>query len=114
MKNHRNVLLRSVTVAVAVIGFSLPAVAATDNDAPTTPATTYHGLPGNNPGHGGSSASPNGTGVNGGNGIHMIRNNPGQEDSNPNDDGVSGFANELNTVHGGIGEANQNVGKEIP
>ena len=79
------------------------------NADPVTPATTFHGLPGNNPAHGGSSASPNGTGVNGGNGIHDIDQNPGQLGINPGDDGVPGFANQLATVHGGIGAANKNA-----
>jgi len=114
MKSSHNILLTYAAIAVAVIGLSSPAAAGAGIDAPDTPATTFHGLPGNNPGFGGSSANPNGTGVNGGNGIHGIANTPGQEGSNPNDDGVAGFANELNTVHGGIGAANKNVGKELP
>jgi hypothetical protein len=41
--------------------------------------------------------------------LHGIANNPGQDNSNPNDDGTNGFANELESVHGGIGDVNQNV-----
>lgn len=114
MKSNYNTLLKSATVLVAVIGLAIPAFAGTDNEAPVTPATTFHGLPGNNPGYGGSSANPNGTGVNGGNGIHGIAATPGQAGINPNDDGIAGFANQLDSVHGGIGEANKNVGKELP
>lgn len=35
-------------------------------------------------------------------GKHGIGNVPGQSGDNPNDDGVNGFRNELDTVHGGI------------
>ncbi len=114
MKSVSNTVLKFAVVAVAVTGFTVPAAAEAKKDAPVTPATTYHGTPGNTPGYGGSSANPNGNGKNGGNGIHGIANTPGQADLNPNDDGVPGFANQLNTVHGGIGAANKNVGKELP
>jgi hypothetical protein len=114
MRNDFNTLLTYAAIAVALVGFSFPAAAGAGIDAPDTPATTFHGLPGNNPGFGGSSANPNGEGVNGGNGIHGIDDTPGQDGTNPNDDGVAGFANELDSVHAGIGAANPNVGKEMP
>lgn len=53
-------------------------------------------------------ASPNGTNDRAG-GLHGIGNNPGQSGSKPNDDGVNGQANELETMHGGIGDVNKNA-----
>ncbi len=57
---------------------------------------------------GGNNANPNGANDGGGN-LHGIGNNPGQSGSNPNDDGVNGQANELETMHGGIGAKNKNA-----
>ena len=57
----------------------------------------------------GTNANP-GVGNDNGNGLHGIANNPGQSGDKPNDDGTNGFANELNTVHGGIDEVNPQVG----
>lgn len=71
----------------------------TANANPTTQATVWHGLPGNNPAHGGSSANPNGGGVNGGNGIHDIDENPGQSGVSPADFDTGTVACEL---HGGM------------
>ena len=69
------------------------AQAESGTDAPVTPATTIHGAPGNTPGFGGSSANPQGGGVNGGNGIHNIA-------------GIQANAGTLdwpaNTAHGGL------------
>lgn len=57
---------------------------------------------------GGNNANPNG--ANGGvNNLHGIANNPGKSGRNPNDDGTKGFANQLQTVHGGIGDVNKNA-----
>jgi len=74
-------------------------------EASTTPATEIHGAPGNTPGFGGSSASPEGNGVGDGNGIHNIAGGaPGQN---------GGFAQEGEppacTMHGGLNNGyNQN------
>lgn len=57
---------------------------------------------------GGNNANPNGANAGGGN-LHGIGNNPGQNGTNPNDDGTPGFANQLETVHGGIGDRNKNA-----
>jgi hypothetical protein len=81
-----------------------PGAAQSSIDAPENPATDHHGLPGNNPGFGGSSANPQGQGANGGGGIHGIDNVPGHNpDNHPGADGVAGFASQLGTVHGGLG-----------
>lgn len=60
--------------------------------------------------NGNANANPNGANANGGN-IHGIGNNPGQSGSKPNDDGVPGQANELETMHGGIGDVNKNANR---
>ena len=57
---------------------------------------------------GNANANPNGVNENGGQ-IHGIGANPGQADTNPSNDGTKGFANELDNVHGGIGDVNKNV-----
>ena len=57
---------------------------------------------------GGNNANPNGANDGGGN-LHGIANNPGKSGTNPNDDGTAGFANQLETVHGGIGDVNKNA-----
>ena len=61
--------------------------------------------PGNN-----ANANPNGNDGNGSNGgqIHGIGNTPGQSDADPRD-GEPGFADQLETVHGGIGDKNKNA-----
>ncbi len=56
----------------------------------------------------GQNANPNGANDGGAN-MHGIGNNPGKSGDKPNDDGTNGFANELNTVHGGISDVNKNV-----
>jgi hypothetical protein len=71
--------------------------------APNTPATHHHGLPGNNPGFGGASANPQGTGKNGGGGIHGIGNVPGKNAANHPSVGTPGFRDQIGTVHGGLG-----------
>lgn len=79
----------------------------TNNDDLDTPADTIHpNIHQNN--NAGNNANPNGVNAGGGN-MHGIGNVPGQLGINPNDDGTAGFANQLNTVHGGIGNYNQNV-----
>jgi hypothetical protein len=94
--------------AVLSLGFLLAdsAAAESSREAPETPATHHHGLPGNNPGFDGSSANPDGkgNGKNGGGGIHGIDNVPGHNSANyPGADGTPGFASQLGTVHGGLG-----------
>lgn len=88
-------LVASVCVFSAGV---LPSLAGTNNTAPTTPATAIHGLPGNNPGYGGSSANPTGSGVNGGNGIHDIDDNPHFGNYNPAQDSID----PANSMHGGL------------
>lgn len=84
--------------------------AGTNNDDLATPADVIHpnihqnNGPGNNANPNGNN-NPNGNGAN----MHGIGNNPGQRGINPNDDGVRGFANQLETVHGGIGSVNKNA-----
>ena len=82
-------------------------IAGTNNDDLDTPADTIHPNIHQNNGPG-NNANPNGANDGGGN-MHGIANNPGQRGINPNDDGVNGFANQLETVHGGIGAYNKNA-----
>lgn len=55
----------------------------------------------------GTNANPRGK-TNDGGGIHGIGNVPGQSGANPGD-GRPGFADQLETVHGGIGDVNKNA-----
>lgn len=85
----------------------LTGVGGTANDGLDTPADTIHpNIHANN--NAGQNASPNGSNAGAGN-MHGIGNNPGQQGVNPNADGVSGFANQLATVHGGIDSVNKNA-----
>lgn len=98
--------LLKIAAAAAMLGCTSIIPVSAQNagtDAPTTPATAHHGLPGNNPGFGGSSANPQGTGVNGGGGIHGIANVPGHNADNHPSNGEPGFNDQLGTVHGGLG-----------
>lgn len=71
-----------------------------------TPADTIHPNIHQNV-TGGNNANPNGANGGGGN-LHGIANNPGQSGANPGD-GKPGFADQLETVHGGIGAKNKNA-----
>ena len=74
-----------------------------------TPADTIHPNIHTKVGNGdGTNANPNGANENGGN-IHGIANVPGKNGDGPNADGVNGQANELETMHGGIGAYNKNA-----
>ena len=91
----------SILIITSIAGtiFASTALAESQNEAPTTPATSIHGAPGNTPGFGGSSANPNGNGKNGGDGIHNIGGGaPGQNgEVNPGElGGPSG------DMHGGL------------
>lgn len=55
----------------------------------------------------GSNANPRGANNKGDN-LHGIANNPGQSGASPRD-GARGFADQLQTVHGGIGDVNKNA-----
>ena len=97
-------LLSLLTIAVLASSPALACDRHASHDK-TPRATEFHGLPGNNPGHGddNASASPNGTGINGGGGIHGITNVPGQNPDNSPSVGEPGFADQMGTVHGGMG-----------
>jgi len=95
---------------LAAIAISvLPAIALAAPQNNDTPADTIHPDIHAKVGQGdGTNANPNGVNANGGN-IHGIGNVPGQGGDNPNADGTNGQANELETMHGGIGEYNKNA-----
>lgn len=93
-----------VTALVALPVMALAAPKATD-----TPADTIHPNIHSKVGRGdGTNANPNGANANGGS-IHGIANVPGKNGDNPNADGTKGQANELETMHGGIGSKNKNA-----
>jgi len=94
-------MMRTAVLALAAVALmAAPALAASKREAPETKATDIHGAPGNTPGFGGSSANPNGGGVNGGNGIHNIGGGaPGQGGVNEEDDRPAG------NMHGGLAGA---------
>ena len=109
MRNDLRHSLKAAVVVASLAGFAGPAFATGGNSAPETPADVIHPNIHDKVGNGdGTNANPNGANANGGN-IHGIANVPGKGGGNPNDDGTNGFANQLNTVHGGIGAKNQNV-----
>lgn len=90
--------------------FSEPDAAAggggTANDDLDTPADTIHpNIHQNN--NAGQNANPNGN--DGGGNMHGIGNVPGQNGTHPGDDGVPGFANQIDTVHGGMSTVNRNA-----
>lgn len=75
-------------VVLAAAGVAGVSYAGTANEAPVTPATTIHGLPGNNAGFSdqanGACPATNGNGACDG-GIHNIASNPGQSGTSPQD-----------------------------
>jgi hypothetical protein len=103
-------MIKTYLAAVAALALAIALTVGASTAAPgdnTPRATEIHGLPGNNPANGGSSANPNGGGVNGGNGIHNIAGGaPGQ--------GAGAAANEAGrppacNMHGGLATGvNQN------
>jgi Spy/CpxP family protein refolding chaperone len=101
MNDVRVLLVAAALFATAAVGV---AVADSGSDAPTTPATELHGLPGNNPGHGGASANPQGGGQGGGDGIHDIGDVQGGAAGTPAD----GSQPPACVAHGGLGAANPN------
>lgn len=94
--------MKTLVVATTVLLLlSGSAMADRKKDAPTTPATEHHGLPGNNPSNaGGASANPNGQGAGGGNGIHDIDQNPGQSGNHPDPSGTA--TQPAENMHGGL------------
>jgi len=97
----RRPVVACVFTALALAALGIAGFAAAGKDAPVTPATEIHGLPGNNPGYGGSSANPTGGGVNGGDGIHDIADGaPGWDGTSAADGGEPPAC----TIHGGLGD----------
>ena len=104
--NHRRSVIKTATIIVGSLMLLAGSVAAADVADVDNIADVIHPNIHQNVGDG-NNANP-GVGNDNGNNIHGIANVPGQEDTNPNDDGEAGFANELETVHGGISEVNPN------
>lgn len=87
--------MRNIVILIACLAAS----AAHAENSPVTPADTIH--PNIHQNNGAGSAACPGDQDQCQN-MHGIGNNPGQSGDGPNDDGVNGFRNELDTVHGGI------------
>jgi hypothetical protein len=92
--------------AIAGLFVVLAAPVSADPKHVVTPADTIHPNIHQNV-TGGNNANPNGANAGGGN-LHGIANNPGQSGADPAD-GKPGFADQLETVHGGIGAKNKNA-----
>jgi hypothetical protein len=109
MKNDLRQVVAATAFIFAAASFPTASFATGGNSNPNTPADVIHPNIHDKVGNGdGTNANPNGANANGGN-VHGIGNVPGQNGDHPNNDGSNGFANELNTVHGGIGTVNGNV-----
>ncbi len=95
-------------LACAALALSLATAVDAAPGKSDTPADTIHPDIHDKVGRGdATNANPNGANANGGN-IHGIGNVPGQSDADPAD-GRAGFADQLETVHGGIGSKNRNA-----
>jgi hypothetical protein len=66
------------------------------------------GADGNSPSNNANPTTTTGQGNANGDNLHGIRNNPGQSGADPAN-GAPGFADQLETVHGGIGAVNPNI-----
>ncbi|CUI66193.1 hypothetical protein [Cognatishimia activa] len=100
-------------MTAATVALILAAPASFAANASDTPADILHPNIHDKVGLGAgdnNNANPNGNAGNGSNGggIHGIGNTPGQSGADPAD-GDPGFADQLETVHGGIGEKNKNA-----
>lgn len=97
------------TLIYATATLALVATGAFAAPKAKTPADVIHPNIHSKVGRGdGTNANPNGANENGGN-IHGIANVPGKGGDTPNADGIRGQANELQTMHGGIGAKNKNA-----
>ena len=91
----------------ASVGIAAAGNGGTNNDGLDTPADEIHpAIHANN--NAGNNANPNGVSDGGGN-MHGIANVPGQNGANDPGQGAPGFADQLETVHGGIGAYNPNA-----
>jgi len=111
MQKKAGRMIMTAVLVTAIAGFTAPVLAASASE---TPADTIHPDIHTKVGQGAgnnANANPNGANDNGGQ-IHGIANVPGKNDAS-NTDGISGFANELEQVHGGIGAYNKNA-KDLP
>lgn len=97
--------MKKLACSVAVV-LATTAFANADPSGVVTPADTIHPNIHQKVGTG-ANANPNGANANGGQ-IHGIGNNPGKSGADPAD-GAPGFADQLETVHGGIGSKNKNA-----
>ncbi|MBV1903718.1 MAG: hypothetical protein KUG58_08795 [Marinosulfonomonas sp.] len=97
--------MKTLALTLTAAAFSTTSALAGVADV-STPADVIHPNIHQNVG-GGNNANPNGANDGGGN-LHGIANVPGQSDADPAT-GEPGFADQLGTVHGGIGSKNKNA-----
>jgi hypothetical protein len=95
-------LTTSAILVAAVASSAVAGVRDVDNQADVNHPDIHQNVTG------GNNANPNAANG-GGDNLHGIANNPGKSGQKPNDDGAKGFANQLETVHGGIGDVNKNA-----
>ena len=98
---------KTILAAIALAAFNVTPSFAGVTDV-TNIADTLHPNIHQNVGDG-NNANPNGVSPQGGANLHGIGNVPGQDAEVDPGDGEPGFADQLNTVHGGISEVNKNV-----
>ena len=98
---------KSILAAIALVAFNVAPSNAGVKDVANI-ADVLHPNIHQNVG-GGNNANPNGVSPAGGANLHGIGNTPGQNDDVAPSDGAPGFADQLNTVHGGIGTVNKNA-----
>lgn len=97
---------KTILAAIALAAFNVTPSFAGVADVTNIADTLHPNIHGNVTD--GNNANPNGVSPAGGANLHGIVNVPGQSDAEPGD-GEPGFADQLNTVHGGISEVNKNV-----
>ena len=103
MKKKASITLAASAVLVATVAGSAAAgVRDVDNQADVNHPDIHQNVTG------GNNANPNAANDGGGN-LHGIAANPGKSGTNPNADGTKGFANQLENMHGGIGDKNKNA-----
>lgn len=94
--------IMTAAAALSVGGLMGVSMADSGKAAPVTPATQFHNLPGNNPGHDGTTGTPNAGDPGNSNGIHDV--GPGEAaDALANTDNPPSCQ-----FHGGLDAANKN------
>ena len=106
MSEKSRTALKAAIVATLMAGLFATAAEAKPDGVVTIADTLHPNIHTTLTNNSKSNASPNGNGN--GNNLHGIANNPGQSGADPSD-GAPGFADQLESVHGGIGAVNPNI-----